>query len=202
MNKKSFTFALLLIAVVLTGIGVSGTYARYIAEDKGQGVASVARWNVTLSATNQAGESEDWDKNTTTVQTIKLTPVSNEFVATGKIAPDSKVEGTLTVDLTGTEVTADIFVSIDKVYKGNTQLTGEELAHFTTYLKDGLTTIADGDYIQVAYNDSSKVKNVTVGVEWPNDDNNNAWDTATGEAAPDIKVDLLVTVKQHIAADD
>ena len=46
MKKRNITFAILLLAVVCTAFGVSGTYARYITTDTGAGTAQVAKWAV------------------------------------------------------------------------------------------------------------------------------------------------------------
>ena len=46
MKKKDIIFGVLLLLVVLTASGVSGTYARYAKSDDGVGVAPVAKWAV------------------------------------------------------------------------------------------------------------------------------------------------------------
>ena len=131
MKKRNLTFAFLLLAVVCTAFGVSGTYARYITTDSGTGTATVAKWATTVTG---------WD-TTTGSQILALAPISNPYVASDVIAPDTDVAGILTVDLTGTQVSTDLMVGFEEITIDNEPVwttaipKGDIEDHFTTKIR-------------------------------------------------------------------
>lgn len=215
MKKRNITFAILLIAVVLTAVGVSGTYARYITKDSAIGIANIAKWHAEISG--------EVDEEYETV-VVPLEFVGNDFVAEDVIAPGSTASGTLEVDLSGSEVAADIYVKIGKVYIDGAELVEEDLETFQTNfaltLADGTTAIEEGDPVHVSLDDINEPKDITVNLEWKNFDANieledrveytgNVYDTGLGEDSYElganshskIEVELEVIAQQHVASD-
>lgn len=211
MKKKNLTFAVLLLAVVLTTICVSGTYARYITEDTGEGQAKVAKWNAVI---------DGW-KTVSSSKVLELVPEEdNKFVAAGLIAPDVTVEGKLDVQLTGTQVATDLKVKLGTVTIDDAPVSLSDIAtHFDTTLevidKDSekvIGTISSSDDVVTIglKNNLVEFDNLTVkvGLKWKHSDTTtgwNAWDTSLGEYGsgdvPVIKAELIVTAQQHVTSD-
>lgn len=228
MKKRNITFAILLLAVVLTAVGVSGTYARYITTDSGTGTATVAKWSAVVGG---------WG-GTTTAQTLALEPVENPYVANNVIAPDSDAAGILTVDLTGTQVSTDLMASLGEVKIGEEKV---ENGHFTTKMRIYASTVSDedikADLLKTDINSTALAKitsstqkynialnagktalvnekvKVAVSLHWIHDDEDNddltdgmnGWDTDLGEygtgSAPVIKATINLTAQQHVLSD-
>lgn len=201
MKKRNITFAVLLLAVVVTAAGVSGTYARYTTSDEGTAKANVAKW----SAVFKDGSNELSDSFTLT-----LNQENNTYVVKEKIAPAASVYKDLVVDLTGTEVATDITAELGDL----TGVTGDK-SRFTLKLSEvvngtptELTPEADGTYIIKDSLNSGRTAlektTITFRVElvWNNVDAQDENDTTMGEAAGEITAGLTLTAKQHIEADD
>lgn len=133
MKKKNIVFATLLLGVTLTASVVGKTYSRYITTDSGTGQATVAKWNATITGF----------QGTTGSKTLTLTPVANDYVATGLIAPDADAMGILTVDLSGTQVAVDLTADLGEITIENKTVSNID-DHFTTKLRiyDSSTTDA------------------------------------------------------------
>ena len=200
MKKKNLIFAGLLLAVVLTAAGVSGTYARYTTTDEGTAKAKVAKWAVKF---------KDGSNELTDNFELTLDNEDNTYVVKEKIAPAASVYKDLVVDLTGTEVATDITAKLGDL----TGVTGDQ-SRFTLKLSEVVNgqatelTPVDGVYtIKVGLNQGRTAiekSTVTFRVElvWNNVDAQDENDTTMGEAAQDITAELELTAKQHIEADD
>lgn len=211
MKKRNLTFAILLLAVVCTAFGVSGTYARYITQDSGTGTATVAKWAAAVNG---------WD-TTSGSKKLALTPISNPYVANDVIAPDSDAVGILNVNLTGTQVATDLMASLGTVTVNGVSVDNAS-SHFTTVLRvyssdatdaqiqnniagltenaatplATLTSASQKFYLPLNSNktalDTPEVR-VAVGIHWIHDDETNgttaadltdgfnAWDTTVGK---------------------
>lgn len=203
MKKRNITFAVLLLAVVLTAVGVSGTYARYTTTATGKGKATVAKWKADF---------KDTENNSITTSTqLVLDQEENTYVAKGKIAPDASVYNTIIVDLTGTEVATDIEVTIDEDsiqgFEGDISRLVAKISPVgapsgvVTKEVNGVTSV----YVPLNSARTALVANtITLKVEldWENDEDANVDDTEMGVAPGDITVDLTLTAKQHIESDD
>lgn len=211
MKKRNITFAILLIAVVLTAVGVSGTYARYITSDSAVGTTNIAKWSVEFEGD---GRETTGDKRII----VPLALDTNTHVATGVIAPGSTATGTLKVDLSGTEVDADIYVEVVGL-----KIDGVSIDSYKNRFNISLLDKDDqdiGEKINVPYTSNTDPVDVNVQLEWKNDDDDmtleerlgytwNEWDTGKGEASAQvtgdhskIEVELKVVVQQHVSTDD
>lgn len=203
MKKRSITFALLLLAVVLTGYGVSGTYARYATNDTGTGTAQVAKWNVTVNGFEGSAGSK----------TINLVPESSDYVASNKIAPSLTAYGELEFVMTGTEVATDIEFTVGNItgFSGagadssvslKVEYQEEDSDQWNTILANDGKYLISRSLTQVQSPDTDTVK-VRVGVYWDNASNaHNIADTYNGEHVTQLTATITANAKQHIAADD
>lgn len=214
MKKRNITFAILLLAVLFTAVGVGKTYARYITKDTGTGEATVAKWHAVITEWNGKAATEK-------VLTLTTTKTENPYVVEGLIAPDVTAKGELNIDLTGTQVATDLLVELGdlEVENAPTDFDDSKLAeHFEAtldiYNEDGTTLLksitTEGEKYLIELNGTT-LKNekvlVKVGLKWKHTetDASNAWDTSLGEydsTAPVIKAELNVTAQQHILSDD
>ena len=208
MKKKNITFAILLMAVMVTAFNVSKTYARYTTTEEGTATATVAKWAVLIKG----------DEETDSTETFEIAldeEEENQYVVEGVIAPDKTIYGDLEIDLGGTQVATDIDVVVDEeeiativgdatrfsvsIVPVIDEVEGTELT-----LVGGKATIAytdtgwDGE---AAYAEGSPLT-VRVKLTWENDESSNENDTTMGENAGTITVPITVTAKQHIAEDD
>lgn len=206
MKKKTVVSVMavaMLFAVSLFFVG--GTYARYAEEFTGDASVDVAKWNVALGGVGQPFE-------------LTLSPTHSDHVVDGKIAPSYTATGTMTLNLTGTEVSVDIFSKIDdsqlksrlssfgidsesittKVsVKGNGKITdeftqnGDQTAPFVVKLPEG-KAFEEADTLTL-----------TVTVTWDNkNDEKVTSDTAGGKYAygteSNLKVPITLYAVQHI----
>ena len=65
-NKMMRAASALLVAVLLTTSVISGTFAKYITEDKGSDEARVAKWGVVIEADSFGMFKTDYTKDDTT----------------------------------------------------------------------------------------------------------------------------------------
>lgn len=87
---------LLIILVIASVIGVI-TYARYITQGTSSNSVDVAKWNIS------------WDNAGTAKATVPLTitPVSDNYVASGKVAPTSLFDATYVINPGDSEVSVE-----------------------------------------------------------------------------------------------
>ena len=186
MKKRNLVTLLLVVALLLSFGGF--TFARYVTEVSGKGEVSVAKWAVKV--TDGTDELSDSVK-------VPFTVTANANVVSGKVAPGSTAVGNLTIDPTGSEVAIDYSISIDA-----SNLTDAGLAIKSVKVGDNALTSSNGAYTGslslTEVTDGTKV-NVTIEVEWVNDEANNTKDTATGINAGTLEIPVNVVVKQHIA---
>lgn len=197
--------ALLMVCVLATTCGISGTFAKYATEYTGSDNATVAKWKVSVEDVNSDATEKEFTFNI--FESIKDTFDSNVDgqVATGMIAPGtwgyfdidltnaSDVDATYTINF-AEALNAGGFTSPIK-YKIEVNPAGE-----ATLPDAGLGAVTAGDANDVTFNRGASV---IIRVYWVwefGDPANNANDTKVGVAAqtnPElITVTATVTVEQ------
>ena len=186
--------ALLIALLVIAGAGVY-TYARYQTSRTGTGDVVIAKWAAAIKQDGTA-VSDNFE--------LALTPVANNNVASGKIAPGSSATATLVLDLTGTEVATDYEVEIGDVTGLPAGMT------ITGITADGNSLTKTGNVYKgsVALNNEKTALvdeeiTLVITVTWENNESNNSTDTTAGEgelAARTKSIPVTVTAKQHIDA--
>lgn len=194
--KKRFNFgrlgALALALTLVTSCLTGGTLAKYTTSVSGTGTATVAKWAFKAGSTDGG----------TSISTFKLTDTTvGTGVAAGKIAPGTKGEIPIYVDLTGTEVATEIKVDISVTDDTNNlpdnlkfTLNDKEIAAGT------LATGTDTNLITVslsAGDAASYKKNFLINWEWPFDTiNGDASDRTDGEGVKTSNIKVTVTGTQ------
>ena len=128
-SKKIIKIALALLLVVLVQT-IGTTYAKYIAEERGVGEASVASWAFKMT------KNETETKNVELVNTVNKSTLKN-----GKIAPGTSGAFDLKIDATGSEVGMDYAINFANeknkpqnivfIYNGNTYKSLSEIDSIT-----------------------------------------------------------------------
>ena len=194
-NKvKRSIIALILLVVAL--FFIAGTYARYSTTGSANAKANVANWNVSIKRDNT--------DLTQTTQDIVFTVEPNEYVVSNKIAPATRATAQIEVDLTGTEVAVDLKTVFDSTQLSNVISSNSKISFTTTV--DGTSYTSNSPiYIPLlndsAFTESNGKKTLTIAIEWENDDENNALDTAVGtatQAERTISIPVTLTAQQHI----
>lgn len=186
-SKKIIKIALaLLLVVLIQTIGI--TYAKYIAEERGTGEASIAGWAFEMT------KNETETKNVELVNTVKKSTLVN-----GKIAPGTSGAFDLKIDATGSEVGMDYAINFANeknkpqnivfIYNGNTYKSLSEIDCITG---------------NIAYNATQKYEIILIEWKWEyetgnTDDvilNNDKIDTQDGIALLNYTFDIIATGTQ------
>lgn len=182
MKKKNLVVLLLLL--LLVGAGVY-TYSRYTSTFEGSGNLDVAKWAVTVTGAD--AQTKEFN--------LEFTPVANENVVSGKIAPGSSATGKIELDLTGTEVATDYTVTIG-------DLTDIPEGFAVTSIKAGDTVLDENNNytgtVTLAEIEANAKVELIITVTWENKEANNADDTAIGLDGNSIEIPVTVLVQQHI----
>lgn len=196
-TAKKWTLVALIAFLVVSLI--AGTYARYSTSRSVNGSVPTAVWAISM----KQGQTE-----LTANQDVAFTVQSNEYVVSGKIAPDVTATATLTIDLTGTEVAVDIGATVDAAAIASTWGASYDKLTLTATL-DGQSytySASEVNYVTVplvndtAFTASNGKKDLVLTITWANDDNNNVDDTSTGVAHPTLNIPVTLTARQHISA--
>lgn len=217
--------SVLLIAVLVTTCGISGTYAKYVSTAAGSDTARVAKWGVTATVTGEAFATSYGIKEAADDVNNKAIAVSVVSSTTDKVvAPGT--EGTFTgVALTGTpevavNVTNDATITLDgwevdgsfycpiTITIENTAYCGLDYTSADKFIKDleGAIEAANGNY--AANTNLSEVAGLNGNYTWAwafegdaNSEQTNAKDTELGNLAADgtantITISVVTTVTQ------
>ncbi len=184
MNKKKTANLTLvvLVLVILSLIGVSGTYAKYTTAVNGKGTAIVAKWDFKATAGTTTLE-EDFEIDLGDYVTSGLVTVNG----VKKIQPGSKGEITINIDNTNSDVAATL--DVQAVSQANDKFTKSQFSFGKVVLvDDGGNTITE-----VAAGDTATAK---ISFEWKYDSSvdADAEDTIIGKNATDTAM-TLVTLK-------
>lgn len=95
-KRRIFKVSMFLLAIAVIALVAGFTYARYKTSTTSTGTASIAQWNIALKdGSGQVLSSQN---------KVTITPIANEDVDTGKVAPGSQFQIQYQIDPTGTEV--------------------------------------------------------------------------------------------------
>lgn len=197
-NKvKVLLFALVLVLFVSI-IGTSAAF--FLAEVSSSSKstitattpAQVAKWSVKVNGEDISASKE---------LTLDYKTENNEFVADGKIAPDSTIYAEVELDLTGTEVAVDILGKVD------TQVLASQIgsSKFITKLTlDNNIVLQEEaqDTPTLALDAVPGIHKVKITITWDNsDDQNSDSDTLLGKSKNlIISLPTTLTIQQHINA--
>ena len=105
---KKIWYLVGLIMLLITIFQITDTYAKYVTEASGTAEKTAGAWVIKINNSDITGAG--------TVKTFtinNLTSVSNQYVASGKIAPSARGYFDITIDPTGTFTAVRFDVSID-----------------------------------------------------------------------------------------
>ena len=144
-KRRIFKVSMFLLAIAVVASIVGGiTYARYKTQSESANDVDVAKWNITWSS----------DGTATFAGFLQLTPVSSEYVASGKVAPSSLFDATYVINPGDTEVSVESSFAFDTsntISINDTQIpitlvsASYEIDGVTTNLN--LTTETQDDYV-------------------------------------------------------
>lgn len=190
MNKKFTVLVGLLMAVVVTGYSVSGTYAKYTETFNGtSSTATIAKWN--FSVNDNAGAA------TFTFDLLETLDVNDSLIDTSAkmIAPGST--GKFTIKLNNqSDVKAKYTITFDDSTGATVPLKytigkTDTNAGTALDLSKGTTGIMN----------SKGAETITVDWEWPYN-GNDAGDTAIGKDTKDYTITVKVVAEQYSATLD
>lgn len=182
MTKKLSILAALTLAVLVSAYSVGGTYAKYTTTANVTGTATVAKWNMALTAKDGS------DTETTTIDLAE--GLDDENVAADKIAPGTTKTFSFEVNGTDTEVAYNYTIVLSN------------FQHMpTNFVISGATDNGDGTYTitgsTVAVNADSKINTHTITWNWPYETTNgDVADTTDGVAAATMTFDATITATQ------
>ncbi|GAA6411017.1 hypothetical protein K040078D81_51340 [Blautia hominis] len=194
--KKRFNFgrlgALALALTLVTSCLTGGTLAKYTTSVDGTGTAMVAKWAFKAGSTDGG----------TSISTFKLTDTTvGTGVAAEKIAPGTKGEIPIYVDLTDTEVATEIKVDISVTDDTNNLPNNLKFTLNDQEINAGtLEKGTDTNLITVSLSakDAAKYKeNLSINWEWPfNTTGGDTSDKNNGEDAETSNIKVTVTGTQ------
>lgn len=196
---KSLIAVLMLLTVCLYFI--SGTYARYTSTASGTVEVEVAQWAVAINNVDMVAND---------TFNITFTEVENDYVVNNKFAPTSKLYADFVIDPNGSEVAIDYSftlgaiesdgtatipdsLKVSKVVKMNGDVEGDTLTAGQDNTYTGTINLAS----QTAELTDAQAVTVRVYVEWT-DDGPNATDTALGDEAPTLTMEVTAIATQHV----
>ena len=207
MNKKVIAFVALVLAVVVTGYSVSGTYAKYTDTFTGKtATAHVAKWSFNVNET--AAEEEftfDLFNEENTSLTAEGKAAQEDLKDIILIAPGSSGTETIEVE-NNSDVKALLSLKFDTT--GSTA-TGIPLKYT---VKIGNTTLSEtGDLDNIDFSSAAAElkldngENLTITIDWKwTDDTNGETDTPIGKnsATSDKRTKVIVNAKLTATQDE
>ena len=186
--KKGTVIAIIVLAIIAI---VGGTYARYSATSYPNASLTIAKWSVAFK-TNGAPISE--------TNKVTFTVDSNSNIAANRIAPGYSAVGNAQIDLTGTEVSVDLKVSVDP--DDVAAAFGDDVAERINVQLKVNGELANSDTATVNYSSiaSNPVTNIQVVITWDdaNSTMSNAADTVLGAAGATKTIPVTLTATQHV----
>lgn len=223
-NKMMRVASALLVAVLLSTCGVSGTFAKYVTTDSGSDSARVAKWGVTIEAENFGMFTDKYETDDITATFIGDYSVES---ADGKdvLAPGTKgkfteiaIKGTpevaVDVAITPTVTVSDNWIVDGEFYcpvtitVGNDAISGLDYtsaADFAKAIKDKIESKSDQYAPNTILDNTYDNTNLDLAWEWAFEGTNgskqtDAKDTALGNAAVTenlkIEIGVAITVTQ------
>ena len=217
--------SLLMVCVLATTCGISGTFAKYVTSDNGSDSARVAHWGVTITATSEMF-SETYDVGNTGEGKDGLgVKAEAEVVAPGTAKTDAmtfavkgrpEVDGKITatkaeVTLTGWEVEGAYYCPLIVTVNGTKiyGLDSASMAEFKGEIEAAMKTAIEGTFEAGDVLDGDGVGDMSISWEWPfqgsghvggtgHADQTDAKDTKLGDAATKatIAFDVVYLIEQ------
>ena len=193
-NKKKILIILAIISAIVVSFIGGQSFAKYISEVKGHGVAEVASWSFKVN-----GQEEQ-------TQTIQLTSTyDSKTLVNNKIAPGTKGSFNIIIDANGSDVGIDYTVKIanEKNKPNNLKFIYEDVEYNTiTELEKVLSGTINAD-------DKNKERTLTIDWMWKYETGNNATqiaendaiDTNDGRTITDYTFDVIVSGVQVMPQD-
>ena len=206
MNKKFKKISLLLLLLIV-GVILGGTLARYVSTATGDSAIEVAAWEMKIGTTDITG-------GLTNVADLELVPVGDANIVADKIAPSYTAEAAFTINPAGTEVSFVYTIELGAI----ASVAGPVPANLTigsvTYWMDGMsddaalteTALGSGIYkgevrlTSRAALTSDEAVDITIKAVWAdlNTTSANANDTAAGTFPSELTIPVKVTVSQLV----
>lgn len=193
-NKKKILIILAIISAIIVSFIGGQSFAKYISEVKGHGVAEVASWSFKVN-----GQEEQ-------TQTIQLTSTyDNKTLVNNKIAPGTKGSFNIIIDANGSDVGIDYTVKIanEQNKPNNLKFIYEDVEYNTiTELEKVLSGTINAD-------DKNKERTLTIDWIWKYETGSNATqiaendaiDTNDGKTIIDYTFDVIVSGVQVMPQD-
>lgn len=193
-NKKKILIILAIISAIVVSFIGGQSFAKYISEVKGHGVAEVASWSFKVN-----GQEEQ-------TQTIQLTSTyDSKTLVNNKIAPGTKGSFNIIIDANGSDVGIDYTVKIanEQNKPNNLKFIYEDVEYNTiTELEKVLSGTINAD-------DKNKERTLTIDWMWKYETGSNATqiaendaiDTNDGKTITDYTFDVIVSGVQVMPQD-
>lgn len=193
-NKKKILIILAIVSAIVVSFIGGQSFAKYISEVKGHGVAEVASWSFKVN-----GQEEQ-------TQTIQLASTyDNKTLVNNKIAPGTKGSFNIVIDANGSDVGIDYTVKIanEQNKPNNLKFIYEDVEYNTiTELEKVLSGTINAD-------DENKEKTLTIDWVWKYETGSNATqiaendaiDTNDGKTITDYTFDVIVSGVQVMPQD-
>ena len=177
-NKKFLVVALLLLFV---GVGFM-TYALFTSTATGTATANVAAWSVKVNTDDIV------TMDTFTFNAADIVWNSNQYVATGKIAPGSTGTISFDIDATGSEVAVDYTVTVGTIKVGNSSINNDKIS---------VSPIESTGTIEYSTQSNAMKRRITLNITWTAQDNAevNSKDMTLAGQTINIPVTVVVTQK-------
>ena len=193
-NKKKILIILAIISAIIVSFIGGQSFAKYISEVKGHGVAEVASWSFKVN-----GQEEQ-------TQTIQLTSTyDSKTLVNNKIAPGTKGSFNIIIDANGSDVGINYTVKIanEQNKPNNLKFIYEDVEYNTiTELEKVLSGTINAD-------DKNKERTLTIDWMWKYETGSNATqiaendaiDTNDGKTITDYTFDVIVSGVQVMPQD-
>lgn len=183
--------SVLLICVLVTTCGISGTFAKYVTTRTGSDEARVAKWGFGTTAIELELFATDYtDAVSSETDNIVAPGTGKEYTIVLIPAGQKAPEVTYSFDATITQ-TGDATLASQLVWYFNDEATELTFAELQTKISDYFR------YAQIDANQLPTNKSVKIAWEWPFEDGNNSDDTTLGDnGTADITVTISFTATQ------
>ncbi len=212
MNNKTMRFAsLLLVLVLVTCAFVGGTFAKYTTKGDATDSARVAKWGVTVKATNDSGFKEEYAKTAET--SFEQTVIAEENVVapgtSGTLtdvtlsgSPEVAVKVSYAAELTLSNWTIDEaeYCPLEITVEGTKYTCTGTVAEFEAAVEAAIAACSE-EYAANTDLSTAGTDAPSVSWSWAFEGNDDVKDTALGDQAVNgtaatIKLELTTTVTQ------
>lgn len=170
-KKKKIIAVVSILLLIVLSFFVGHSYAKYMAQIKGEGVADVAKWSFLVN-----GQEEQ-------VQTINLSSTyNNETLVNNKIAPGTTGSFDILIDATGSEVGIDYRV----LFEDKTSKPQNLKFSYNNQQYNSIKEIEDALIGNIAATDETKTRTITIDWEWKYE---------TGNLEEEIKQNDIIDTK-------